>query len=217
MTGKNRKNKEWNETPPRKDEKGTHIIGLRKPISQSDEITADRRLWLQIKYGNEEAFKELFLKYNNLLTKYGRSIGNYPYLIEDCIHDLFLYLWERRASLAEVESVKYYILVSFRRRLFKVLGEKEHGKKLLEGIKFEFPKHEDFFEKKFVTGLNEIDRERKLKLAVNELPLRQREVLEYRYIMGMPYSEITVKMGISYVSVRKLVSKAIKNLRKKLH
>jgi len=217
MNRKRKENSELNSSAFLQKRKGSHIIGLKKSKFQEEEKNADRKLWYGIRYGSEKAFKELFLKYNTLLTKYGRSIVNHPYLVEDCIHDLFLYLWEKRASLTEVESVKYYLLVSFRRKIFRVLEEKEKGKKLLDGIKFEFPRYEDFFEKKFVTNLNEVDKERDLKLAVDDLPNRQKEVLQYRYIQGLPYSEITVKMGISYVSVRKLVSKAIKNLRKKLH
>ncbi len=193
-----------------------HIIGLNESKSRKEEKIIDQKLWLKLRIGREDAFKELFLKYNKTLTNYGNSIIQDSNIVEDCIHDLFLYLWSKRCSLGDVESVKYYLIVSFRRRIFRVIGEKEKGQKLLEGIKFEYPKYEEFFEKKFVTNLNVHERERALKLAVDKLPKRQKEVLQLRFLEGLPYSEITLKMGISNVSARKLVSKAIKTLRKKL-
>jgi RNA polymerase sigma factor (sigma-70 family) len=216
MIRKNRENNDLSEIPSQKDEKGTHIIGLKKPISQSEEKIADQRLWSKIRYGSEEAFKELFLKYNCILTKYGNSIIQHPEIVEDCIHDLFFYIWSQRSSLKDIDSVKYYLLVSFRRKIFRVFHEREKGQKLLEGIKLEYPKYEDFFENKFVTNLNILERDRALKLAVDTLPQRQKEALHYRYVQGLSYYEISETMGISYVSVRKLVSKAIKSLRKKL-
>lgn len=180
------------------------------------EKLADQKLWGKLKYGSEEAFKELFIKYNYILTKYGNSIIVNSFIVEDCIHDLFLYIWSERSSLRDVESVKYYLLISFKRRIFKVIREQEKGQKLLGDIKFEYPKEENFFEKKFAASLNPNWRERRLRPAVDALPQRQKEVLHYRYIEGLSYDEIRLKMGISNVSARKHSSKAIKNLRKKI-
>ncbi len=216
MTGNNRDDNYLTNQSSLHSNEGAHTIGMKESSSQKEEKTIDQKLWLKIRIGSEDAFKELFLKYNNVLVRYGKSIVQDLCLVEDCIHDLFLYIWSKRCSLSEVESVKYYLIVSFRRRIFRTLGEKEKGQKLLEGIKFEYPKYEDFFEKKFVTNQNANEQERSLKLAVDQLPKRQKEVIQYRFLEGLPYNDISELMGISNVSVRKHVSKAIKTLRKKL-
>jgi RNA polymerase sigma factor (sigma-70 family) len=201
---------------PEQKEEGTRIIALRGSQCQKEEKEINRHLWFGLKMGSEEAFRELFLKFNKLLTNYGFSLINEASIVEDCIHDLFLYIWINRDSLGDVESVKYYLIVSYRRRIFKFLKEKEKSKKLLEGIKYEYPKNEDFFENKYVNNVNALEKETALIVAVELLPERQKEVLNLRFVEGMSYNEITLKMGISCVSARKLASKAIKNLRKKL-
>lgn len=193
---------------------GTHIIPLKE--SQIDGKIVDQDLWVKLKSGCDQAFKELYLKFHHLLLNYGLSIVSDKSVVEDCVHDLFLYLWSKRTSLSKVESVKYYLLVCFRRRIFKFLESKEISRKLLEGIKYEYPKHEDYFEEKFVTSVSTAEREMSLKVAVDNLPLRQKELIYHRYIEALSYQEITLKMNISNVSARKLASKAIKNLRKKL-
>ena len=204
-----------NELKPKANAETKHIMGLKESTLMEEEKLNDQKLWSKLRIDSEDAFRELFLKYNGILSKYGNSIIRDPFIIEDCIHDLFLYLWSRRESLSEVDSVKYYLFVSFRRRIFKVLDQKEKGNKLLEGIKLEFPKHEDFFEKKFIEGQNAMEREIALKKAVDELSPRQKEVLHLRYIEGLPYQEISLKMGISKVSARKLSHRGIKNLQEK--
>lgn len=204
------------EKKPEPKKEGSRIIGLNGLQSQKEENEINRQLWFGLKMGSEEAFKELFLNFNNLLTNYGFSLIHETSVVEDCIHDLFLYLWTNRDSLSDVESVKYYLIVCLRRKLFKFLKEKEKNQKLFEGIKYEYPKNEDFFEDKYVNSVNALERESGLIAAVELLPQRQKEVLNLRYVEGMSYNEITAKMGISNVSARKLASKAIKNLRKKL-
>lgn len=193
-----------------------HLIGLNESITAKNEKLNDQKLWLKIKIRSEEAFKELFLKYNDILCRYGMTIVNDRFIVEDCVHDIFLYLWLKKESLTEVESVKYYLIVSFRRKIYRVLQEKAKADKLLEGIKLEFPKYEDFFEKKFVTDQSHLERENILNKAVDELSPRQQQILNLRYLEGLPYLEISKKMGISNVSARKLSSKAIKSLRKKV-
>ena len=197
---------------PKSNQPTRHLIGLQG--SKKEEKIEEQKLWIKLKLGSEEGFRELFLKYNAILGRIGRIISNDSVLIEDCIHDLFIYLWSKRESLAEVEFVKYYLIVAFRRRLYKLLSEKEKGAKILEGIKFEYPKYENFFESKYINQQQTIEKERALKRAVDLLPARQKELLRLRYLEGLSYQEISNKMGISNVSARKLSSKAIKALRK---
>jgi RNA polymerase sigma factor (sigma-70 family) len=199
---------------PTHQSKGAHIIGLNESSSKKEEKAADQKLWLKLKVGSEEAFRELFLKYNHILTRYGHSIVNDAFIVEDCIHELFIYLWSGRDKLSDVESVKYYLIVSFRRRIFRVLEEKERGRKLLKGIRLEYPRHENFFEKKYLEAQDLIEKEKKINLVVDKLAPRQKEVLQLRYLDGLSYGEISDKMGISINSVRKQASKAIKTLRK---
>ena len=115
MIGKGEKNKSY-EIKPKLNKEGTLIIGLKKSKSQKEQKILDQKLWLKLKLGSEESFKQLFLKYNNILTKYGNSIIRDSHIVEDCIHDLFLYIWLKRDFLGEVESVKYYLIVSLKRR-----------------------------------------------------------------------------------------------------
>ncbi len=160
--------------------------------------------------------KELFFKHNIIRSNYSKSLIQNLYFVEDYIHYLFHYFWSKKYPLGDIDSVIYYLLSSFRRRLFRILGEKEKGQKLLKGIKFGYQKGEDFFGKKFVVNFNVNEKERTLKLVVDKLPKGQKEVLQKRFLVGLPYNDKTSKIGTSNVSSKKLVSEAIKILRNKI-
>jgi RNA polymerase sigma-70 factor (ECF subfamily) len=209
------KNESQDNQPDARKKPGTHIIGSQPSKSQAAEKLEDQQLWHKLKLGSELAFKQLFLKYNEIFVSYGQSISSDAIFVEDCIHDVFIDIWARRDRLSQVESVKYYLLVAFRRRLFRAITEQTKANKILEGIKKEHPRHEDFFQDRFYGQQSDLQKERSLLNAINELPERQKEALELRYFQDLTYSEMVSRMHISYVSARKLVSKAIGNLRKK--
>ena len=47
-----------------------------------------------------------------------------------------------------------------------------------------------------------------LKQTLREMPGKQREILQYKYILGMDCAEIAESMGMSQSSVRKYLSRA---------
>ena len=62
------------------------------------------------------------------------------------------------------------------------------------------------------------DRERleKVLAAVKSLPDRQREILVMRTVEGLSYDEIAQRTGMSYLSLRVLLSRSRQTLRKQL-
>jgi RNA polymerase sigma-70 factor (ECF subfamily) len=189
-----------------------HEIGFSNDRQQ--EKVEDQALWIKIKLGNSTGFRELFLKYYGILMKMGHAICQDSDLVEDAIHDLFLYVWERRNTLSDVESVKYYLIVAFRRRLYRALGEQEKINKIVEGLRFEYPKYESFFEDIYVEKQGRNERNATLMNAVATLSPRQKQLIELRYVKGLSYKEIALQMSISASNARKLSYKAISKLRK---
>lgn len=56
----------------------------------------------------------------------------------------------------------------------------------------------------------------KLAKAIQQLPERQQEALNLRFILELPYSEVASIMDISLESVRTLVYRSVKTLREDL-
>lgn len=181
-----------------------------KADQENVEIEKDAFLWKAFILGSREAFSDLFLKYNPKLVTIGSKLGFDKKAVEDCIQDLFLNLWTKRQNLKEVNSVKYYLIVSLRRSLLYQKEKDTRILKVIDGIRSEYPSIE--FPALWDDTLNEHRTERMFK-SMDLLPKRQVLALKLRYVEEKTYHEIATIMAVDINSVRKFVCKAIKKLK----
>lgn len=85
------------------------IMNRLRASQQSDE----QAVWAQFRAGDQRAFDALMTTQYRTLFRYGNRFSTDPEFIRDSIQDLFLYLWERRASLHAEVSVKPYLLYHY--------------------------------------------------------------------------------------------------------
>ncbi|MBN7815464.1 RNA polymerase sigma factor [Algoriphagus pacificus] len=175
--------------------------------SSSDDLA----LWRSIKNGNDLAFSSLYNRYAQQLFNYGMHLCHNRELCKDSIQELFTYLWNRKESLSEIDSVKYYLLKSFRNLLIKSI---EKDRKFFVDLD---DKHEQFQPETFVEEeiiLKEINflKREKMNFALSNIPKRQREIIVLRYFNEMNYQEISSLMGISVPSAHNLLSKSLQSM-----
>lgn len=172
----------------------------------------DTVLWRQFKDGNEVAFSTIYKRFIVALFNYGEIITSDRELIEDSIHDLFVELWKKTDSIAQVESVKYYLFKGLKRKIVKNL-EKKRKLPLMEAFKdhdFEIVLSHEFG---LIAGeVSAIQKESVLK-ALNQLSRRQKEVIVLRFYDGMAFSEIAKLLDISQKSTYTLVYRALAAMR----
>ncbi len=172
----------------------------------------DHQTWRQFLAGDTRAFSALFLKYHPLLLHYGIKLCQDEAHSEECIQDLFCYLYENKDKLPEVHQVNAYLFVSFRRRILRI----QKGKQMMILQKTTATDTDIQFSQEEVI----IDQERKasdqkkLWQMLNELPARQREVVYLKYYQGLETDEIAAAMDITHQGVLNALYKAFKNLRK---
>lgn len=61
--------------------------------------------WEKIQQGDEEAFRQLYNEYSDLLYGYGMKIAGDDDLVTESIQTLFVYLYEERQSCSEPQSI----------------------------------------------------------------------------------------------------------------
>ena len=136
----------------------------------------DTMLWRQFKAGNEVAFSALYKRYIVLLYNYGEIITSDRELIEDSIHDLFVELWKNRKTIAQADSVRYYLYKGLKRKIFKNLEKK---RKLPLKEAFNDHDFEIVLSHEFGIIAGEISTIKKAQIlkALNELSRRQKEII----------------------------------------
>ena len=68
--------------------------------------------WEKIQQGDEEAFRQLYNEYSDLLYGYGMKIAGDDDLVTESIQSLFVYLYEKRQSCSEPQSISAYLAYS---------------------------------------------------------------------------------------------------------
>ncbi|QHT67625.1 sigma-70 family RNA polymerase sigma factor [Rhodocytophaga rosea] len=175
-------------------------------------------IWRSFTGGNQQAYSYIFVQYKDMLYGYGLTIVSDEEMVCDCIQELFLDLWLRRKNLAQVKTIKYYLLVAFRRQLIsKIENRKKQMNLSRQAADFLETTHAESSEAELIHEQILEEGHDKLALSMNHLPKRQKEALYLRYYEKLSYEEIMEVMSLSYKSVRNLVSLAIQVLRKELH
>ena len=166
-------------------------------------------LWESFRNGDKEAFASLFREHYTVLFRFGSKFTPDSELLEDCIQELFVELWQAK-SRTPVLSVKAYLLKSLKYKLLKSFRKK--GKLLTlyhDGdIVFEWS-HEDFLIEK-----QENDKKKQqVQAALGRLSSRQKEIVYLKYYQNLSYEEVSEIMNINYQAARNLLYQAIKSLK----
>lgn len=172
----------------------------------------DRALWSELRKGNKDALRTLFLRHHDSLFQYGLALCSQKPMVEDCLQELFCQLWESQERLSKVEKIKGYLWICFRRRLMKHLKAKsrdiQHHTSFMGDMK-----QEQSIEKTIISREQQASNHKALNQVVDLLSMREREVLYLKYYEGMSYSEIEQVLGIRYQTARNYVHRAINRLR----
>ncbi|GAB3262922.1 sigma-70 family RNA polymerase sigma factor [Larkinella harenae] len=173
--------------------------------------------WNAFREGSESAFAALYSTYYRHLTNYGRRFGADPETTEDAIHDVFIELWNYRRTLAQPQSVQFYILRVFRNRLVTILRDQQRQATDVEMEKpFDLLPAEPSVEDRLVEEVLNQEQHAHIHSAFQTLSARQQEILYLRYFTDLSYEEICSVMGITYNTARTQIYKGLLALRKRL-
>ncbi|TAG20466.1 MAG: sigma-70 family RNA polymerase sigma factor [Cytophagia bacterium] len=169
--------------------------------------------WAFFKQGDKEAFAVLFRDYYKLLVQYGRRINPDIEVVEDCIQELFLELWQSRERIASPESVKGYLFKVLKTKIFRVYAHSQQFTDIADGAE---GLQEFSYEALLVAEQGNSEAKQKLEDALLGLSNRQREALYLKFYNRLSYEEMSEVMGVNYQTVRNLVHQSIKRLRSQL-
>jgi RNA polymerase sigma factor (sigma-70 family) len=177
---------------------------------KNTQLSHEQTLWNNFRAGDEVAFTLLSKQFYKTLVHYGGKFTSNNQIIEDAIQDLLIKLWLRRASLTEVESVKFYLLRAFRNQLFKTL---QTFKTVPLEDDFDDLNFEDSFETSFIAEESLQGILHKVSSSLKQLPERQREILYLRFYQDLRVEEIAQLLQIKPQSVSNTIQRALHTLR----
>lgn len=170
------------------------------------EAGQDLQYWHAFTSGDREALGLLFRMYYPHLYKYGNKIVADEQVLEDCIQELFIELWQHKNPPPTL-SVKAYLLKALKYKLLKTLHKK--NRLLPDAVAFEIS-YENFM----IAKQEDEEKIKKVVQAIDQLSNRQKEIIYLKFYQNLSYEEVSEIMNINYQVARNLLHQAIKSMRK---
>ncbi|WP_194527949.1 RNA polymerase sigma-70 factor [Zobellia roscoffensis] len=177
-------------------------------MKNAENIQNDQFLVKELRSGSSKAYEILFDRYNQRLYYFALGYLKSPSEAEGLVQDVFVKVWEKRASLKPHLSFKSYIFTiafNFVKKAFikrsrvRDFINSEEGK-----ISFDYSTTNQVDYTFLMDRLNSI---------VSNMPKRRQETFIKSRFEGLSVKDIAVEMGISPKTVENQITLALKYLR----
>ncbi|PZX55439.1 RNA polymerase sigma factor (sigma-70 family) [Algoriphagus ratkowskyi] len=174
-------------------------------------LTIDH-LWNSLRSGEKPALEAIYTLYIKDLYSFGMSLHADEALVKDAIQDVFIDLWNYRAKLCSDVIVKQYLFKSLSNRIQKELGK--NARRSSVHWLTDQESSVNSIEDELVKNQAETEITDKMYGAMDKLPIRQKEVLQYLFFEKLSYEETANLLDINIRSTYTLAWKAINALKK---
>jgi RNA polymerase sigma factor (sigma-70 family) len=182
----------------------------------SEPLQSDNELWQKLRKGDEDALETLYKTHVKALHRYGSRFSLDESQVSDCLHDLFVYIWQKREELTpEIKNIRFYLIRSLRNRIVRRL-ERDNKITYSDAISDDslgFELSHDVF---MIENEESDQRNKQLNQALETLSTRQREALFLRFYQDLSYEEVAHILGVEQQSAYNLIFRAVEALRQRL-
>ena len=181
------------------------------PLMTAKEKNSDQMIWESFLCGDDEAYTYIYRQYSQALYAYGMHFTSDKGLVEDCIQDVFIKIFQNRKHLQSTDNIKLYLFIALKNKLFNVFRKdiKYYQIDSLEPVfTAEYTIEDEIIENEKEQFLND-----KMIRMLDVLSPRQKEIIFYRFDEGLSYEEICQIMDMNYQSTQNLIQRSLKKLR----
>ena len=173
--------------------------------------TLDQELLIRLKNGSHSAYTEIYNRYFYLMFSFAYKKLNDEDLAKDFVQELFINLWNKRATLSETGKLSSYLYISIRSRMLDYFTHQKVENKYLDFLKsYQHTKYEK---------TDHLVREKELAdyidKQIQSLPKKMRQVFELSRKEHFSHAEIAEQLDITENNVSQHLSNALKIFRVK--
>lgn len=161
----------------------------------------------------EKEISDLYFVHFEDLLHYGLKFTKDKVIVEDAIQEIFVDLLRNEKKYSTIEHPKLYLFKSIKYLILKELTKRSSNVDLSESFKISesitMPIEDQIIEQEAAKHKRKIILE-----TLNELSPKEKESVYLKYIGGLDYPEISEIMQIKIETVRTMVYRALKKIRK---
>lgn len=166
--------------------------------------------WDRLKQGDQAALGELYDACIDKLFLVASGFTDNRELARDALQEVFVELWNYRASIGAVQYPLAYLTKVLRSILIKKLKKEPRRHFAVdENYLGKEPSPED----ELITLDDDSQLTARLNHAMSRLTTRQKLILRLHYYEGLSYEQIAQKLRMNYQSVNNLAFRTIRHLR----
>lgn len=179
---------------------------------QRERLHNEQELLTKVADGDDNAYRQLYLHYWDLIYSTALHFTKQPDLSEDMAQEVFAKIWIRRKKLREVERFDSYLYIVARNLILDKLRKQVYA-----------GESSDYFEAYFTdpdadpgSQLEFKEFDHLIQQGIDQLPQQQQTAFRLSRFKGLSHEEIAVQMGLSKRTVKNYIVSAILSLRKHL-
>lgn len=179
---------------------------MEKKVDDSDLVSL-------IAEGDRSAFKLLYTRYLNNLYRYAFLMCNNKETSEEIVQELFVKVWEKRADLTRVNSIKAYLYRCTKNMLLDYVRKQQMESRIYDLLQQSTPSSATDCDNRVIhSQYYSLIRE-----AIQQLPKKRRQIVEMRTYDELSLDEIAANLSISKSVVKKQLYQGISFVRSYLH
>ena len=169
--------------------------------------------WNRIRKGDIDAFFYLYEILFSHLLNFGIKYSADSDLSRDLVNEMFMEIWDKHHTLPEVENVQSYLLTYIKRKVIRYYYHDELRQKAIHAQHTE--SHELSYEEFIVNVQSEQHQRSKLKVALQKLTPKQKELIQLKFFENLSYLEIAECHSLTVKTAYNTIYDALKILRRK--
>lgn len=169
----------------------------------------EKQLLAEIRRGNEQAFKELFFRYQPRIINFLESLTHDREVSRDMAQEIFLSIWKNRDRLQQVDTASAYLYRAARHKAYDYFDRLAVSERYAEEYLAKTIQEESEEEKIFVRELQAL-----IDHTVRRLSPQRQRIYRLSREHGLSNQEIALRLGISKRTVENQLTAALAVLRK---
>ena len=174
------------------------------------EPNEDRPLIIGLKNGNRRCFEKLFLKYYPRFRAFMFRIVRDEFVVEDMLQNIFMKLWDKRATLDENLSLVAYIYVAAKYEVYNYLRyTNAHTTISLTDARGDVDQQSRGVDEEY----DYAELSAQITATIAAMPPQRRKIFTMNRYEFLSAKEIAAQLGLSPRTVEKHLELAIKTIR----
>lgn len=180
----------------------------------------ERKILLDFKYGNKQAFEYLFKSYYKPLCNYAFQILKNQVHAEEVVENLFVKLWENKSKTDVQQSFKAYLYRSTYNSCMNHLRKQKNEQKYREFFQHHLNPdmlHSEAGEPYPLSSIIEKELEKEMSVIIESLPDQCRKIFKMSRFDAKSHEEIAGEMNITINTVKTQIVRALNKIREKIN